>query len=261
MPEQPPLPLGELERVLGQLEPLVSERRVVLVGGQTVAFWAEYLSKPGLQLPVVATRDIDFEGARTIAQRAGRLLDGKVKIPKASDRSPLTGVVTFVDSGGQERELDFIESPRGLSAQDVRDTAIRVTVPDPAGGQDIPFWAMHPERSMESRVANVIELRRTGQISLSQLRVSIDTAREWSREILGDKSVGPCVRQRAVLDLNERIFRKCRSDHAFRAVHKRHGIDPFDAVLVDDRLPKRFRELRYPQMVAALDERRGSPKN
>lgn len=250
-----------MERILGQLEPLVSERRVVLVGGQAVAFWAEYLSKPGLQLPVVATKDIDFEGARTIAERAGKLLGAKVQLPRAGDRTPLTGVVTFVDSDGHERELDFIESPRGLSARDVRDTAVQVAVRNPAGGDDIRFWVMHPERSMESRVHNVVELGRTGPISMSQLQVSIDTAREWSREILGDDSVGPRVRERAVLDLNERIFRKCRSDQAFRAIYRRHGIDPFDAVLVDDRLPKLFREQRYPQMVAALREKRGKPKS
>jgi len=73
MPEPRPLPRRELERILGQLEPLIGERRLVLVGGQAVAFWAEYLSRPGLEIPVVATKDIDLEGARTIAQRAGRL--------------------------------------------------------------------------------------------------------------------------------------------------------------------------------------------
>jgi hypothetical protein len=255
MSEQPPLPPGELERILGQLEPLVSERRVVLVGGQAVAFWAEYLNEQGRRLPVVATKDIDFEGARTVAQRAGRLLEGTVRLPRASDRTPLTGVVTFVDSGGRERELDFIESPRGLSARDVRDTAVQVTITDP-GGREIPFWVMHPERSMESRVHNVIGLRRTGSISISQLRVSIDSAREWSREILSDESVSLRTRHRAVLNLNERVFRKCRSDRSFRSVYSRHGIDPFDAALVDDRLPKQFREKRHPQMLAALEERR-----
>ena len=119
MPEPRPLPRRELERILGQLEP-VSERSLVLVGGQAVAFWAEYLSRSGLEIPVFATKDIDFEGGRTIAQRAGRLLDAKVKLPRASDRTPLTRVVVFVDSDGQERELDFIEAPRGLTARDVR---------------------------------------------------------------------------------------------------------------------------------------------
>lgn len=257
MPKEPPLRPEEMQRVLVQLESLVSERRVVLVGGQAVAFWAEYLSRPGLRLPVVATKDIDFEGARTIAERAGKLLKGEVRIPRASDRTPLTGVVTFVDSQGHKRELDFIESPRGLTAQDVRDTAIQVTVPGPRGDREIPFWVMHPERSMESRIYNVIELRRTGSISMDQLTVSIACAREWSGVILGDESVGERTRHRAVLKLNERIFRKCRSDRCFRALYRRHDIDPFEAVLVDDRLSKKFRDRRYPHMVATLNEVRG----
>jgi hypothetical protein len=62
--------------------------------------------------------------------------------------------------------------------------------------------------------------------------------------------------RRVVLNLNERIFRKCRSDESFLALYRRHGIDPFDAVFLDDRLPRQFRDTRYPQMVAALREKR-----
>ncbi|CAN5563493.1 hypothetical protein BH20ACT15_BH20ACT15_04490 [soil metagenome] len=258
MAQQPPLRPDETQRVLAVLAPLLKERNVVLVGGQAVAFWAVYLSRPKLKLPVVATRDIDFEGAKTAAQRAAKLLEAEVKIPKRSDRTPITGSVVFLDSDGHRRELDFIESPRGLNARDVRDTAVRVTTADPAGGQEIPFWVMHPERSMESRVYNVAELRRTGAISMDQLKVSIDCAREWSRALLGDESFSARKRQRAVLRLNERIFRKCRSDRSFRAMHRRHQVDPFEAVLVDERLPDEFHERRYPQMLAALDEVRGS---
>ncbi len=257
MPEPPPLPPGELERVLGRLESLVSERRVVLVGGGAVAFWAQFLSRPGLRLPVVVTSDIDVEGARTTAQRAGKLLDGRVTLPKPGRRTPLTGVVTFLDSRGHERRLDFIESPRGLTAQDVRETAVQVTTTISRGGGEITFWAMHPERSMESRVYNVVELRRTGAISLDQLKASIVSAQEFSAVVLADRSLSERARRRAVLDLNERVFRKCRSDGSFQAVYKKHGIDPFEAVLVDPRLPKEFREKRYPQMVEALDRVRG----
>jgi hypothetical protein len=35
-----------------------------------------------------------------------------------------------------------------------------------------------------------------------------------------------------------------------------YKVDPFDAVLLDDRLPQRFREMRYPQMVEKLEDRR-----
>jgi hypothetical protein len=249
-----PLGQGEFERILALLESLVRERQVVLVGGQAVVLWADFLNKRGLELPIVATSDIDFEGPRGAALRAGKLLGTKVRIPKRGDRTTLNGVVTFIDSTGEERDLDFIESPRGLSARDVRDTALEVRARDPASGREVAFWAMHPERSMESRIYNVIDLQRTDRISLDQLRVSVVCAREWSRALLGEKSLSAHERGRAVLRLNERIFRKCRSDRCFRAVYGRHDIDPFEAVLIDDRLPKEFRDKRYPQMVASLEQ-------
>jgi hypothetical protein len=59
-----------------------------------------------------------------------------------------------------------------------------------------------------------------------------------------------------VLDLNERIFEKCCEDRCFLAVHGRYGVDPFDAVLNDARLPGGFREKRYPQMVDRLAKKR-----
>jgi hypothetical protein len=35
--DKPPLPHEEVQRILRQLEPLIAERRVVLVGGQAVS--------------------------------------------------------------------------------------------------------------------------------------------------------------------------------------------------------------------------------
>jgi hypothetical protein len=115
---------------------------------------------------------------------------------------------------------------------------------------------MHPERCMESRVHNVVGLRRTGPIALTQMRRSIACTREWSRYLLGDDSISKTRRVRAVLELNERIFAKCLRGHVFRRLVLEHGIEPFDAVLVDDRLPMKFRERRYPQMVTAIETAR-----
>jgi hypothetical protein len=92
---------------------------------------------------------------------------------------------------------------------------------------------------------------------MAQLRTSIAIAREWSRFLLHDESITERDRVRAVLRLNERVFRKCVGEHRFRQLFAERGIDPFDAVLVDDdRLPEQFRHRRYPQMVDQLAERR-----
>jgi hypothetical protein len=48
--EKPPLTYGEVRRVLHLLDPLLAERRIILVGGQAVAFWARYLAPKSLEL-------------------------------------------------------------------------------------------------------------------------------------------------------------------------------------------------------------------
>lgn len=217
MAAQPPLSVREVERVLRRLEPLIADRRVILIGGQAVALWTRLLSPYSEQLATQA--------------------------PVAS-------------SDGFEREIDFIAAPLGLHHRDVRDTAVRVLLPDASGDPTIPLWVMHPERCMESRVVNAVELRKTQPLALRQLRGSIICARLWSRVILDADDVPEEQRVRAVLRLNERVFRKCLHDRRFRDVVLDHDIDPFDAVLVDDpRLPDRLRVRRHPQMRQQLDDR------
>lgn len=258
MTEPPPLPREEVIRILVALGPLSDQRRIVLIGGQAVAFWSSYLRIPGSsdEARIYTSKDIDFEGARRWVHQAGSLLDGKVRLPSMDDHTPNTGVVVFDDADGVAREVDFLEAPFGLTARDVRHTAVLMEIPDPGSSTPASVWVMHPERCMESRVCNVVELRQDGAIAMDQLRRSVACARAWAEHLLDDESVGQRTRVRAVLDLNERIFRKCIQDKRFRDVYLDHAVDPFEAVLVDERLPKKFRELRYPQMLEKLEDRR-----
>lgn len=257
MREKPPLRPEEVRRILRELAPLSEDRRIVLVGGQAVAFWAAFFKlKPrSAEQEIFTSKDIDFEGAARTARKAGELLNGEVRIPTIDDHTPNTGIVLFEDSEGEMREIDFLIAPYGLDGRDVRDSAVRLSVSNP-GGLDLPVWVMHPERCMESRVYNVVDLRQAGRIAMDQLRRSVVCAKEFSRFLLNDEGVAEAERVRAVLRLNERIYRKCLKDRAFRRVVFDHDVDPFDAVLVDDRLPERFREKRYPQMVEQITYRR-----
>lgn len=257
MGEKPPLRPEEVRRILRDLAPLSEERRIILVGGQAVAFWAAFFKlEPALTEDAIFTsKDIDFEGAARSARKAGELLGGEVRIPTMDDLTPNTGIVVFKDSDGEVREVDFLSAPYGLDGRDVRDSAIRLDVPNP-DGPDVPVWVMHPERCMESRVYNLMGLKQSGRIAMDQLRRSVICAKEFSRFLLDQKGRGQRERTRAVLRINERVYRKCLSDHAFRQVFLERGVDPFEAVLVDDRLPLRFRETRYPQMVSRLADKR-----
>lgn len=254
----PPIADAEVARVLCLLAPLAADRSAILVGGQAVSVWAQRLGvevSGGSLANPLASKDIDFEGSADAAGVAAGLLGGRSRVPSSDHHTPLAAVVFFDDSDGIERRIDFLVSPLGLDGGDVRDTAVELEI-----GRDAPptaLWVMHPERVMESRIANVQILGIDDEHAMAQLRTSITIAREWSRFLLDDESIAERDRVRAVLRLNERVFRNCVGELRFRQLFAEHGIDPFDAVLVDDeRLPGQFRHRRYPQMVDQLADRR-----
>lgn len=260
MTAKPPLRAEEVARVLGLLEPLSEDRSIVLVGGQAVTFWTRFLGEHSSEvdsLAPMASKDIDFEGSARAVRRAAELLAARMRLASMDDHTPNTGIVLFLDADGIEREIDFIDQPLGLRARDVRDTAVRLLVPTGEPGGEVGVWVMHPERCMESRIYNAQVLGKINALALRQLRASILCAREWSRYLLDD--VPSPERVRAVLRINERIFRKCIHDTHFRAVETDLAIDPFRAVLAEhEALPPRFHDMRYPQMCRHLEDMRSS---
>jgi hypothetical protein len=248
MAAPPPLRADEVLRVLRVLAPVTADPSVVLVGGQAVDFWARFLGldTADSSAELLASKDIDFEGSAGAARAAADLLGGRSRIPSFDHHTPITGVVFFDDSDGIERRIDFLVSPLGLDGGDVRDTAVNVEI-----GADAPRDSLgdasgtcHGKPDRDVQILGIDDAH-----ALAQLRTSIAIAREWSRFLLADGSISEPDRVRGVLRLNERIFRKCVRDVHFRQLFADRGIDPFDAVLVDDdRLPSAFRERRYSQM-------------
>ncbi|HTB50259.1 MAG TPA: hypothetical protein VK701_04720 [Solirubrobacteraceae bacterium] len=258
MTAKPPLPEEEVARILGLLEPLSVDRSIVLVGGQAVTFWTRFLGEHSSEvgsLAPMASKDIDFEGSARTVRRAAELLTARMRLASMDDHTPSTGIVLFLDADGIEREIDFIDQPLGLRARDVRDTAVRLLVPTRESGGEVGVWVMHPERCMESRIYNAQVLGKTNALALRQLQASILCAREWSRYLLDDDPSPERVR--AVLRINERVFRKCIHDMHFRAAETVLDVNLFQAVLVEhEALPSRFHEVRYPQMCRRLEDQR-----
>lgn len=152
MPEKPPLRPEEVRRILRELAPLSENRRIILVGGQAVAFWAAFFKlKPrSAEQEIFTSKDIDFEGAARTARRAGELLNGEVRIPTFDDHTPNTGIVLFEDSDGETREIDFLVAPYGLDGRDVRDSAVRLSISNPSG-PDLPATFSHSARTRQTQ--------------------------------------------------------------------------------------------------------------
>lgn len=240
----------DVERLLVRLGPVAEE--LVLVGGQAVNFWAQFLGAAPSTEPLTS-KDIDFCGTAQLARRVARALDGRVRVATMDDVTPNTGVVTFVDDRGIERHVDFLDAPFGLEERDVMRTALKMELFErPAAGAVQTFRVMHPVLLMESRVHNTAGLPGYDTPhALHQLRVAVRCARAFLLMLL-DRGEG-----RAVLRLAERVFRFAHGEAHALEVFARHDIDAFNAVPADDgRLPKAFRERRLPQMIDWLRRRR-----
>ena len=244
--QAPQLSLAEAERIIASLEEVVREQHVVLIGGQALSIWVgqlRHLLQGHLTPAQVISGDIDFLGNAADVQLAADLLGGRARLTKWEDRTTLAGVAIFLDSDGHERRLDFLNSPYGMSSDDVRNTAIEIDLMLPHQRQ-VRVWVMHPERCMESRVHNSDLPTKQTELAWRQLRASIPCAHAFSHLLLderGDAAV------RDVLNLNERIFQFAQqTQSANLALHR--DIEVFDAVLDDERLGEKFRTVRLPQM-------------
>jgi hypothetical protein len=243
--EPPPLKIEETERIIARLEQVVRDRRVVLVGGQAVAIWASKLGGriADTLVDAVASRDIDLLGNSRDLRQSAELLDARVRVATFEDRTPLTGVAIFLDREGHERRLDVMARVYGMNSDDLRGTAIEADLLMD-GDRAITVWVMHPERCMESRVHNSVLANKQTDLAWRQLRASILCARAFSQLLLDERGERAI---RDVLKLNERIFLFAQGDRCSRLAIDR-GIEAFDAVLDDERLPEKFRTVRLPQM-------------
>ena len=107
--DPPPLTPEEACVVLRQLGDLTS--RIVLVGGQALAFWAARYTDRFKSPGPVNSKDIDFCGLSDAVSIAARRLGGTFQVPEPFSNTPNTGLVDFLGPGGHRRRMDFLGDP------------------------------------------------------------------------------------------------------------------------------------------------------
>lgn len=248
----PPLTPSDAGAVLQRLGDLTNT--IVLVGGQALAFWVDHYAKRVAPPGPVASKDIDFCGGQSAVATAALRLGGTYKVPEPFSNTPNTGVVEFVDPKGNARWIDFLGDPFGLDFGDVAEWAVEVEVPLADGSETVTFRVMHPVHCLQSRISNVGGLPGyQGEHALTQARASVSCVREYLVDVLDDAGDNAA---RRVLRLNEHIYRFAWGSLYARKVFKEYGIDAFEAVLLDGRLPSAFLTKRYPDMQRRLAWRR-----
>jgi hypothetical protein len=90
--------------------------KLVLVGGQALAFWVERYSDRLAITGPVNSKDIDFAERENAAAIAATRLGGTFKVPEPFAITPSSGLVEFRDPGGHSRRIDFLAEVFGLEA-------------------------------------------------------------------------------------------------------------------------------------------------
>ena len=254
----PDLSAQEVALLLGRLSRLTDEGRIVVVGGQAVYFWAWLFAAEDdslLEGAPPTSGDLDLCGTKDAVIRAAELLEGEPKLPGIDHHTPSAGIVHFRDSEGHERILDIVTDPYGLRRREVVKHAVRVEY-RPGTEHPVHFWVMNPIHCLQSRVHNVVGLHLDHPHGLRQLKVSIPCAREFLRTLLSEESVELAARRRRVMAWNNVLYRFAKSDRDAQTLYRERGIDPFDAVLADERLSRRFQQDGYKRWKEDLDGRR-----
>lgn len=237
-----------------QLKELLSvQPNVVLVGGQALAFWADYYKViPSGALEAGVTRDIDFIGrindAETHAISLTAKFPAKVSYTLATIDTPppSVAVIMLKDAFGNEESIviDYVSALIGYtlkSEAQLRRHAVPVDI------DSVEVLVMHPFDCLKSRVHNLIQLpSKKNELGLEQLRLAVQVVREY----LQDQSES---QRGTALPVAEAVIELAQSRDGVR-VRREFGINVLDAIPVE-RMCQLFQDKRWPQVVEYMARR------
>lgn len=246
----PPGAVIDIASILGD------DERAFIVGGQALNLWAEYYSLVAPELAAFrpfTSKDIDYFGQVAVAEKLAQSLGGAVRVPSADDT---TFQVAIVDAeiAGIKISIDFLAHVLGVR-RGLEDGVVDLTIPYRIGERsgEIDVRLMHPLHCLQSRIANLVQLRRKDETARRQAEAAPIVLREFIVEALaaGDS--------KAATSTIAGLFEYLRRHYDGRDAHRHVKHDPLDILrhfLDDDRLDSRYRALTLSNMIAQIERRR-----
>lgn len=240
-----PLSLEQLKELL-HVQP-----GVVLVGGQALAFWADYYDALGQGFEAGLTKDVDFFGTREQAQAHIAQLSAafptklRFEIATIDTPPPSAAVILIEDFAGQPEPMviDYVTALAGYQLESEK-RMLRRAVDISVDG--MPIKCMHPFDCLKSRIHNLAMLpeKRT-ELGVEQCHTAIRVAREMLLETCRD---GRAAQRNIALPMAEGIIELAAHRHSL-AVRRLYGIDVMSAI-VPDAFCENFQQKRWPQALS-----------
>jgi hypothetical protein len=174
-----------------------------------------------------------------------------------TQRRDTQSAIVEAEIQGETIEIDFLSHVLGVNADVLQRSAVELIlkVRTAAGDGTLAVPIMHPLHVLQSRVANVLELKRTTDLATRQLNASPIVLREYVGHML---DLGSNREATATL---EQLFEYLRSHLNGRRAHKVMANDPatiLDHFAQDVRIDDRYRALTLDNMREQLRQRRSA---
>lgn len=218
--------------------------------------WAEYYAENAPELHAFrpfTSKDIDYFGQKEVAMKLANALNGKLRLPDINDATFQTAAVE-AEVNGVHVEIDFLNHVLGIS-RGIEAGVVDLVIPYTRGGTraTVTVRLMHPLHCLQSRVANIIKLRRTDEIARRQAEAAPIVLRAFIADALADGD------QRAATDTLQALFKYLRRDYYGRDAHKILSNDPieiFHHFANDERIDARYRSHNIVSMLTEITRHR-----
>lgn len=166
---------SDLANLFAALAKPDKDGRLVLIGGQSIAFWAALFKVeiPSLEAPYL-TQDADFLGTKSDAADLAKRLGAAISVPEFGDATPNTAVLTYQGVQNQKLLIDFLSTAVGLDEKEVRKRAV------PIEREGATIFVLHPLQCLQSRLENLNKLPSKRDVyGVAQAHVALEVVRKY----------------------------------------------------------------------------------
>ncbi|MCL4733211.1 hypothetical protein KJZ71_05435 [Patescibacteria group bacterium] len=210
------------------------DRNAVLIGGQALAFWAEYYRiRIDDTLPIVS-KDADFLGDRALVERISEISGGHATYPPRRAITALVGQVTIELANDQFLNVDVLHKVVGIKSDSVKRRAEEVVF------DGLKFMIMHPIDVLQSRISNLATLKdKQNEMGILQAKLAVKVAYRYIAAMAKDN-------EKLALKAIEKVVDIAKGAEGRRAAS--FGVDMFSAIPARSIGSEEFHRTRWPRL-------------